>query len=78
MLAVKPINTTAPIKEHKKYSYKLRELDITRVNQVWSADHLYQDCRWHSICGCLKMLDLRKFKKLSGFVGVLKFNNDNA
>jgi len=41
VLAVKPINTTVPIKEHKKYSYKLRGLTITRANQVWSTDITY-------------------------------------
>jgi len=41
VLAVKPINTTTPIKEHKKYSYKLRGLDISKVNQVWSTDITY-------------------------------------
>ena len=41
ILAVKPISTTVAIKEHKKYSYKLRGLDITRVNQVWSTDLTY-------------------------------------
>jgi len=41
VLAVKPINTTVPIKEHKKYSYKLRGLPITRANQVWSTDITY-------------------------------------
>lgn len=41
VLAVKPVNTTVPIKEHKKYSYKLRGLDISRVNQVWSTDLTY-------------------------------------
>ena len=41
VLAVKPVNTTTPIKEHKKHSYKLRGLDITHVNQVWSTDITY-------------------------------------
>jgi len=41
ILAVRPINTTHPIKEHKKYSYKIRGLDITRANQVWSTDITY-------------------------------------
>ena len=38
VLAVKQVNTTVPIKEHKKYSYKLRGLDISHANQVWSTD----------------------------------------
>ncbi len=41
ILAVKPINTTIPIKEHKKYSYKLRAVVINRANQVWSTDITY-------------------------------------
>ena len=41
VLAVKPVNTTVPIKEHKKYSYKLRGLTIARANQVWSTDITY-------------------------------------
>ena len=35
ILAVKPINITTPIKEHKKYPYQLRGMDINRINQVW-------------------------------------------
>ncbi len=31
VLAVKPINTTTPIKEHKKYNYKLRGLNINHL-----------------------------------------------
>jgi putative transposase len=38
VLAVKQVNTTIPIKEHKKYSYKLRGLNISHANQVWSTD----------------------------------------
>ena len=41
VLAVKPIHTTTPIKEHKKYSYKLRGLAITHANHVWSTDITY-------------------------------------
>jgi putative transposase len=41
VLAVKSINTTVPIKEHKKYSYKLRNINITKANQVWSTDITY-------------------------------------
>ena len=32
VLAVKQVNTTMPIKEHKKYSYKLRGLNIGYVS----------------------------------------------
>ena len=48
VLAVKQVNTTVPIKEHKKYSYKLRGLNISHANHVWSTD---QDCRWYSVYG---------------------------
>ena len=41
ILAVKPINTTIPIKEHKNHSYKLRGMSIIRANQVWSTDITY-------------------------------------
>jgi putative transposase len=41
ILAVKPINLTQPNKQHKKYSYKLRGIDIVRANQVWSTDITY-------------------------------------
>ena len=41
VLAVKPIQTTLPIKAHKKYRYLLRGLDITQANQVWSTDITY-------------------------------------
>jgi putative transposase len=41
VLAVKQINTTVPVKEHKKYEYHLRGLDISRANQVWSTDITY-------------------------------------
>jgi len=30
-----------PIKEHKRYSYKLRGLDISHANHVWSTDITY-------------------------------------
>ena len=30
-----------PIKEHKKYSYKLRGLNISHANHVWSTDITY-------------------------------------
>ncbi|MDF1881549.1 IS3 family transposase [Sulfurimonas sp. MAG313] len=41
ILAVKLVNTTIPIKEHKKYPYALRGLDINHANQVWSTDITY-------------------------------------
>ena len=41
VLAVKPISTTMEDKQHSKYSYKLRGVDINRANQVWSTDITY-------------------------------------
>lgn len=41
VLAVKQVSLTQPNKAHKKYSYKLRGLDISHVNQVWSTDITY-------------------------------------
>jgi len=41
VLAVKQVNTTIPIKEHKKYTYKIRGLNISHANHVWSADITY-------------------------------------
>jgi putative transposase len=41
ILAVKSINLSIPDKQHKKYSYKLRGIDTTRANQVWSTDITY-------------------------------------
>lgn len=41
VLAVKPPNTSEPSKQHIKYPYKLRGIDISRVNQVWSTDITY-------------------------------------
>ena len=43
ILAVKPINTTIANKQHKKRSYKLKGLDITRANQVWNTDITYRN-----------------------------------
>ena len=41
VLAVKQVNTTVPIKSHKKYSYTLPDLDINKANHVWSTDITY-------------------------------------
>ena len=41
VLAVRAPNTSWADKQHPKYSYKLRGLDITRANQVWSTDITY-------------------------------------
>ena len=41
VLAVKQVNTTIPIKEHKKYTYKLKGLNISHANHVWSTDITY-------------------------------------
>ena len=34
-------NTSVPNKEHEVFPYLLREMDITRPNQVWAADLTY-------------------------------------
>lgn len=41
ILAVKPISLSMPNKQHPKHSYKLRGIEITRANQVWSTDITY-------------------------------------
>jgi putative transposase len=41
VLAVRAPNTSWADKQHPKYSYKLRGLDIVRANQVWSTDITY-------------------------------------
>jgi putative transposase len=41
VLAVKQVTMTMPNKQHEKYSYKLRGLDISHANQVWSTDITY-------------------------------------
>jgi len=41
VLAVRPPNTSWADKQHPKYAYKLRGLEITRANQVWSTDITY-------------------------------------
>ncbi len=53
VLAVKQVSTTVPIKEHKKYSYKLRGLDIFKANQVWSTDITYSVPGVQGKHGCL-------------------------
>jgi len=41
VLAVKPISTSMADDQHPKHSYKLRDLEINRANQVWSTDITY-------------------------------------
>jgi putative transposase len=41
VLAVRSPNTSWANKQHPKHSYKIRELDIVRANQVWSTDITY-------------------------------------
>ena len=41
VLAVRPISTTMADKQHLKYDYKLRDIEIERANQVWSTDITY-------------------------------------
>lgn len=44
-MGIEPIypkpNTSAPNRAHEVYPYLLRDVDITRVNQVWSSDVTY-------------------------------------
>ena len=41
VLAVKQVSLMQPNKQHNKYNYKLRGLDISFSNQVWSTDITY-------------------------------------
>ncbi len=41
ILAIKQVTTTVANKQHQKYSYKLRGLNISHANQVWSTDITY-------------------------------------
>jgi len=41
VLAVRPINTSIANTAHPKYSYKLKDIEIVRANQVWSTDITY-------------------------------------
>ena len=41
LLAVRTQYTTKGNKEHPIHSYKLKGLEITRANQVWSTDITY-------------------------------------
>jgi len=41
ILAVRAPNTSKSDKQHPKFSYKLKGLDIVRANQVWSTDITY-------------------------------------
>jgi putative transposase len=41
VLAVKPILTTIPNENNKKYPYKLKDVNIDKPNKVWSADITY-------------------------------------
>jgi putative transposase len=41
VLAGRPISTTMADKQHLKYDYKLKDIEIERANQVWSTDITY-------------------------------------
>jgi putative transposase len=41
VLAVRPVNTSIANVAHPKHSYKLKDIEITRANQVWSTDITY-------------------------------------
>jgi len=41
ILALRKINTSKANKEHTIYSYKLKDIEITKANQVWSTDITY-------------------------------------
>ncbi|MCK4442300.1 MAG: IS3 family transposase, partial [Sulfurovaceae bacterium] len=41
VLAIRPVNTTVANTAHPKHSYKLKDIEITRANQVWSTDITY-------------------------------------
>lgn len=41
ILAVRPISRAVSDGAHLKYPYKLRDIEISRANQVWSADITY-------------------------------------
>lgn len=41
VLAVKQVDMSVPNKQHKKYTYQLRGLNISHANQVWSTDITY-------------------------------------
>lgn len=43
ILAVRAPNTSWANKQHPKYSYKLKGIDIVRANQVWSTDITYRN-----------------------------------
>jgi len=53
------VKTTRPNKQHKVYPYRLRDLGINRINQIWCTDITYIPMRkgflylvaimdWHS------------------------------
>lgn len=48
--------TSIPDKEHKIYPYLLRDLEITRPNQVWSADITYLRLE-HGFCYFVAVID---------------------
>jgi len=49
ILAVKPVFTTIPNSNDKKYPYKLKGVDIDRSNKVWSADITYVKTKFGTV-----------------------------
>lgn len=54
LLVVRPVNTSIPVKAHKKYPYRLDGLAITKANQVWptlmiSVNELHQKAHLHHL-----------------------------
>ena len=56
--------TSLPAKEHKVYPYLLRNLEVTRINQVWVADITYIPMA-RGFCYLVAIMDLFSRKILS-------------
>ncbi|VVM21568.1 hypothetical protein BSPWISOXPB_6480 [uncultured Gammaproteobacteria bacterium] len=51
VLAVKQVNTTIPIKAHKKYSYKLQGLILVMLTMYGALTLLHQNRRRYGLYG---------------------------